>query len=61
MAHKEGDILVIYDMPSQQELANMVGSSREMINKVMQELIKGAYITIQDKILRIERSLPASW
>jgi CRP/FNR family cyclic AMP-dependent transcriptional regulator len=61
MAHKEGDILVIYDMPSQQELANMVGSSREMINKVMQELTKGAYITIQGKILRIERTLPASW
>ncbi|MDD5319098.1 MAG: helix-turn-helix domain-containing protein [Methylococcales bacterium] len=61
MAHKEGDIFVIHDRPTQQELANMVGSSREMVNKIMHELTKGVYIAIQDKTLRIERTLPASW
>ena len=61
MAHKEGDIFVIHDRPTQQELANMVGSSREMINKIMHELTKGAYIVTQDKTLRIERTLPVSW
>jgi CRP/FNR family cyclic AMP-dependent transcriptional regulator len=61
MAHKEGDVFVIHNIPTQQELANMVGSSREMINKIMHELTKGSYIAIQDKTLRIERTLPASW
>jgi CRP/FNR family cyclic AMP-dependent transcriptional regulator len=61
MARKEDDILVIHNRPTQQELANMVGASREMINKIMHELTKGAYIVIQDKTLRIERHLPASW
>ncbi len=61
MAQKEGDIFVIYNKPTQDELAKMVGASREMINKVMHELTKGAYIVIQDKSLRIERSLPTSW
>jgi CRP/FNR family cyclic AMP-dependent transcriptional regulator len=61
MAKPEGDILVIHDKPTQQELATMVGASREMINKIMNELTKGEYIVIQDKTLRIERSLPKSW
>ena len=61
MAIKEGDIFVIDNKPTQQELANMVGSSREMINKVIKELTKGGYIVIKDKTLRIENKPPASW
>jgi CRP/FNR family cyclic AMP-dependent transcriptional regulator len=61
MATKEGDVLVIDKRPTQQELANIVGASREMVNKIMKELTKGGYIVIQEKTLRIERKLPASW
>lgn len=61
MAKKENDVLVIENRPTQQELATMVGASREMINKIMHELTKGSYVVIQDKTLRIERPLPASW
>jgi CRP/FNR family cyclic AMP-dependent transcriptional regulator len=61
MAVKEGDISVIKTKPTQQELANMVGASREMVNKIMKELTKGGYIISKDKTLRIERKMPASW
>lgn len=61
MAVAEGDVFVIQTKPTQQELANMVGASREMINKIMKELTKGGYILARDKTLRIERKLPASW
>lgn len=61
IAIKKGDIFVIDNKPTQQELANMVGSSREMINKVMKELTKGGYIVIKGKTLRIENKPPASW
>jgi CRP/FNR family cyclic AMP-dependent transcriptional regulator len=61
LASKEGDILIVHNKPTQQELANMVGSSREMINKIMKELTKGGYVVIKDKTLRIENSPPASW
>ncbi|MGZ8224892.1 MAG: Crp/Fnr family transcriptional regulator [Methylobacter sp.] len=61
MANKEGDIFVIHNKPTQQELANMVGSSREMINKIMKELITGGYVVIKDKTLRIENKPPACW
>ncbi len=61
MAEKEGDVYVIHNRPTQQELATMVGSSREMINKVMKELTKGGYISVDEKTLRIETTPPASW
>ncbi len=61
MAVKDGDSYFIDTKPTQQELANMVGASREMVNKIMKELTKGGYIVIKDKTLRIERKIPASW
>ncbi len=61
MAVKQGGIMVINNRPTQQELANMVGSSREMVNKIMKELTKGQYIVMEGKGLRIERKLPESW
>lgn len=61
MADKEDGISVIRNRPTQQELANMVGSSREMINKVMKELTRGGYVVIKDKMLRIEHKPPSSW
>jgi CRP/FNR family transcriptional regulator, cyclic AMP receptor protein len=61
MAHPQGDMLIIDARPTQYELATMVGSSREMINKIMQELIKGGYIVLEEKSLIIEKKLPASW
>lgn len=61
MSTPEGDIFVIHNKPTQQELANSVGASREMINKIMKELTKGGYIVKKDNTLRIERKMPTSW
>lgn len=61
MAVVEGSASIIHNRPTQQELASMVGASREMINKIMHELTKGGYIEIQDKTLIINKKLPASW
>lgn len=61
MAEPEGDMLVIRNRPTQQELANLVGSSREMINKVMKELTKGGYVTVRDESLVMKSKLPLAW
>lgn len=61
MASNENGTLVIQNRPTQQELANMVGASREMVNKIMKELSKGGYISTEEKTLRIEKKIPASW
>jgi CRP/FNR family cyclic AMP-dependent transcriptional regulator len=61
MAIAEGDVWVIQKRPTQQDLASMVGSSREMINKIMHELTKGGYVSLEEKSLIINKKLPASW
>ena len=46
---------------SHQELGNMIGASREMVGKVMAELIKGEYVQMQDGRLQLLRKLPRNW
>lgn len=61
MADEENGIRVISDRPTQQDLANMIGASREMVSKIFKELIKGGYITLDGKMLAINKKLPSSW
>jgi len=45
-----------------QEIAEMVGSSREMVSRIMKDLRKGGYIRIDSKRrILIEKKLPARW
>ncbi len=46
---------------SHQELGNMIGASREMVGKVMAELIKGEYVELRDGVIHILRKLPRHW
>lgn len=44
-----------------QELADMVGSSREMISRILKELRIGEYINIESKRIILEKKLPTRW
>lgn len=55
------NINISHNHLSQQELANMVGASREMVCKVMHELTKGGYIVSKNKAWVINKTPPASW
>ncbi|NND91359.1 MAG: Crp/Fnr family transcriptional regulator [Granulosicoccus sp.] len=46
---------------SHQELGNMIGASREMVGKVMAELLKGEYIDVRDGRIHLLRKLPRNW
>ena len=46
---------------SQQEFANMIGSSREMVGKLLSDLDEGGYITTHDTKLRLLKKLPHDW
>jgi len=43
------------------EIAGMIGSSREMVSKILKELETGSYISITDKHYLINKNLPANW
>lgn len=44
-----------------QELASRVGSSREMVSKILKELRVGGYISIENHCISIHRKLPDRW
>ena len=46
---------------SQQELANRVGASREMINRIVKDLTTGGYISVDGQRIVIHKPLPANW
>ena len=53
--------LVVNEKLSQQELANMVGASREMVNRILKDLTDRGFISIESKsITIINRELPPS-
>ena len=57
---KEG-ALVIPRM-THQEIAEMVGSSREMVSRIMKDLRQGGYIRIDSKRrILLEKKLPPRW
>ena len=44
-----------------QDLANLVGSSREMVTKILNDLKRGGYIDIENHRIIICNQLPARW
>jgi CRP/FNR family cyclic AMP-dependent transcriptional regulator len=53
--------LVVGEKLSQQDLANMVGASREMVNRILKDLVERGFISIESKnITIINRELPPS-
>jgi CRP/FNR family cyclic AMP-dependent transcriptional regulator len=46
---------------TQQEIANRVGASRDMVSRILKDLRAGGYIAVRDKRFRIVRRPPARW
>ena len=61
LATERDGTLVIENRPTQQEMANRVGASREMVNKILRDLTEGGYIAIEPDLITIARTLPAAW
>ncbi len=52
---------VIEEKLTQQELADMVGSSRETVNRIFNELVSGGYIAKDRGRIKIQKTLPYSF
>ena len=52
---------VVRQKLTQQDIADRIGSSREMVNRVMKELTTGGYIGQRGGRLVIQRKLPPAW
>ena len=61
MAVEHDGQLVIESPFTQQELANRIGASREMVCRIFKDLVKGGYITIDQKQTVINKALPSRY
>lgn len=59
---QEKDGHLVIDQPyTQQELAQRVGCSREMISRIFKDLIAGGYIKLDGRRISIQQTLPKHW
>ncbi len=58
---KEEDGRLITGRLTQQDIAHMVGSSREMVSRIFKDLKLGGYIEIENKRIVLLKKLPARW
>ena len=62
MAEEDKDGNKIIDQKlTHQDIAKMIGSSREMVSRIMKDLQKGGYITPESKRIIINEKLPPGW
>lgn len=61
LASERDGVLAIEGKPTQQDLANRVGASREMISKILKDLEAGGYIRIESRRIVIAKNLPRGW
>jgi CRP/FNR family cyclic AMP-dependent transcriptional regulator len=57
---KEGT-LVVEQRLTHQDIADMVGASREMVSRIMKDLTTGGYIRTENRIITIRGKLPPGW
>jgi CRP/FNR family cyclic AMP-dependent transcriptional regulator len=61
LATQQDDIMVIEHRVTHQDIAKMVGASREMVSRIMKDLTTGGYITCEGHHITINESLPTGW
>jgi CRP/FNR family cyclic AMP-dependent transcriptional regulator len=61
LAVPDGSGRVIRERLTQQDISERVGSSREMVARILKDLAKGQYIVVASGRITILRELPSAW
>jgi CRP/FNR family cyclic AMP-dependent transcriptional regulator len=61
MAVEKGGKLLIPEKLTQQEIAERVGASRDMVSRIFRDLTAGGYITVENRFITINKKPPARW
>jgi CRP/FNR family cyclic AMP-dependent transcriptional regulator len=61
LAVDAGGRLTVPEKLTQQDIAERVGSSRDMISRLMKDLVAGGYLAVEDRTITILRKLPPAW
>jgi CRP/FNR family cyclic AMP-dependent transcriptional regulator len=61
LAKEENGKLVVPDRMTQQDIADRVGASRDMISRIFKDLTIGGYVSVDNRQITINRKPPARW
>jgi len=61
LAQDEDGVLVVREKLTQQDIAERVGSSREMVSRIFKQLVEGEYLTLEGRRIVLRKKLPAGW
>ena len=53
--------LVVPEKLTQQDIAERVGASRDMISRLLKDLVAGGYLAVQDRTITILKKPPPGW
>jgi CRP/FNR family cyclic AMP-dependent transcriptional regulator len=52
---------VVPEKLTQQDIADRIGASRDMIGKLMKDLIAGGYLSVEAHTITVVKKLPTGW
>jgi CRP/FNR family cyclic AMP-dependent transcriptional regulator len=61
MATEQNGKLMIPEKLTQQEIAERVGASRDMVSRIFRDLTQGGYISVENRYITINKKPPARW
>ncbi|HTP46953.1 MAG TPA: Crp/Fnr family transcriptional regulator [Casimicrobiaceae bacterium] len=61
LAVERNGTLIVPEKLTQQDIAERVGASRDMISRLFKDLVAGGYLLIQDKQITILKKPPPGW
>ncbi len=61
LAVEEDGRLSVPERLTQQDIADRVGASRDMIGKLMKDLVGGGYLLVEDRRITVLKKLPPGW
>ena len=61
LAKPVGGRQVVEERLTQQDIAERVGASRDMISRLMKDLVSGGYVSVEDRTIVILKKPPPNW
>ena len=61
LVKEQAGVSVVSERLSQQEIADRVGASRDMVARVMRELVGGGYLSVEHKVITLVKRFPERW
>ncbi len=61
LAVERNGVLLVPEKLTQQDIAERVGASRDMISRLLKDLVGGGYLAIVDRTITVLKKPPAGW